>query len=155
MATGYGQVKVHPNSKEKSPLKAYLSFASCRLGCETPLQCSIDCLNPENGTDFVSVYIEYTLVFIDTGRSLERVIEHLNEAGQLLNLVKCHSVIREVENIGYLIITIGLFQPNRHLLAVKNFPVPGGAKVVQQFIGLASYYHILLSDCNKFELYTN
>ena len=98
-------------------------------------------LNPENGTDFVSVCIEYTLVFIDTGRNLERVIEHLNEAGLLLNQVKCHFVKREVENIGYIIITIGLFPPNRDLLAVKNFPVPGGAMEVQQFIGLASYYH--------------
>ena len=53
-------------------------------------------LNPENGTDFISVYIDYILVFIDTGRNLERVIEHLNEAGLLLNQVKCHFVRREV-----------------------------------------------------------
>ena len=28
-------------------------------------------LNPENGTDFISVNIDYILVFIDTGRNLE------------------------------------------------------------------------------------
>ena len=33
------------------------------------------------------------------------------------------------------------YSNHRHLVAVKNFPVPGGAKGVQQFIGLASYYH--------------
>ena len=53
-------------------------------------------LNPENGTDFVSVYIDYILVFIDAGRNLERVIERLNVAGLLLNQVKCHFVKREV-----------------------------------------------------------
>ena len=98
-------------------------------------------LNPENGTDFVSVYIDYILVFIDTGRNLERVIERLNEAGLLLNQVRCHFVRREVINLGYLIIPNGLFPINRLLLAVKNFPVPGGAKGVEQIIGLASYYH--------------
>ena len=106
-------------------------------------------LNPENGTDFVSVYIYYILVFIDTGRNLERVIERQNEAGLLLNQVKCHFVGRDDENVGYLIIPNGLFSTNSHLLAVKNFPVPGGAKGVQQFIGLVSYYHRFVPGFSK------
>ena len=77
------------------------------------------------------------------------MIEHLNEAGLLLNQVKCHFVRREVENLDYLIIPNGLFPTNWHLLAVKNFPVPGGAKVVEQFIGLASYYHRFVPGFSK------
>ena len=45
----------------------------------------------------------------------------------------------EVEYLGYLSPN-GLFPTNWHLLAVKNLPVPGGAKEVRQFIGLTSYY---------------
>ena len=55
-------------------------------------------LNPENGTDFVSVYIDDILVFSETLdkhlKHLQRVIERLNETGLWLNPVKCHFIRR-------------------------------------------------------------
>ena len=101
-------------------------------------------LNPLDGPDFVSVYLDDILVF---SPSLE---DHLNYLGQVLNRLsevglkfkpsKCHFVTQQVKYLGHLITPQGIKPNPEYERAVKDFPVPTSLKGVHAFIGLASYY---------------
>ena len=101
-------------------------------------------LNPENGPDFVAVYIDDVLVFSRTLdehlEHLHAVIERLQAVGLKLKPTKCHFVREQVEYLGHLITPAGL-QPNPRLIeAVERFPAPQDVKSLRRFIGLCSYY---------------
>ena len=85
-------------------------------------------LKPEQGPNFVSVYIDDVLVFSCTLsehlQHLQLLIKCLQEAGLKLQLAKCHLVCTEVEYLVHLITPEGL-KPNPKLVtAVQEFPVP-------------------------------
>ena len=110
-------------------------------------------LNPIDGANFVSVYIDDILIF---SKSMEEHVHHisvvldrLQDAGLKLKLSKCHFVCQEVEYLGHLITPQGL-QPNpRKVSAVSDFPTPTSVTQVRQFIGLASYYRRFIEGFAK------
>ena len=110
-------------------------------------------LNPAEGPDFVSVYIDDVLVFSSTLEEhlqhLQLVIERLHEVGLKLQPAKCQFIRKEVEYLGHLVTPTGLKTNPRLVEAVKEFPTPNGIKGVQQFLGLASYYRKFISQFAK------
>lgn len=64
-------------------------------------------LNPDDGDDFVSVYIDdilvFSLIFEDHMELLCRVIKPLTEAGLKLKPSKCFFFRKEVEYLGHII----------------------------------------------------
>ena len=101
-------------------------------------------LNPEEGPDFLAVYIDDVLVFSrtleDHMRHLSAVIHRLQEVGLKLKPKKCYFIRQSVEYLGHLITTHRL-QPNPKLVqAVQEFPVCQNLKNLYQFLGLSSYY---------------
>ena len=108
------------------------------------MQCILMGLNPEEGPDFVAVYIDDILVF---SRTLEDHIDHLRlvfeclvETGLKLKPAKCHFVWREVEYLGHIITPQGLQANPRLVAAVQEFPIPQSLQEVRRFLGLSSYY---------------
>ena len=101
-------------------------------------------LNPENGPDFVAVYIDDILVFSCTLEEhlehLQLVIEWLEEAKLKLKPVKCQFIRKEVDYLGHVLTPEGLKVNARLVEAVTNFPKPQGVTEVRRFLGLASYY---------------
>ena len=89
-------------------------------------------LNPDQGPDFVSVYLDDISVFSETFEKhlehLQQVIERLTVAGFKLKPSKCHFICQEVEYLGHLITPSGIHpNPNRVKAvrkAVRKFPVP-------------------------------
>ena len=101
-------------------------------------------LNPDNGPDFVAVYIDDVLVF---SRTLSDHIQHLKlimaclqEVGLKLKPIKCHFIREEVEYLGHVITRAGLKPTHKLTAAVLEFPVPNNVKEVRKFLGLSSYY---------------
>lgn len=84
LATGYWQIRVHPNSQEKTAFvtpQGLYEFRVMPFGLTNApavfqrlMQCVLMGLNPEEGPDFVAVYIDDILVF---SRTLEDHIDHL------------------------------------------------------------------------------
>ena len=154
LAAGYWQVQMHPDSQQKTAFTTnhgLFEFRVMPFGLRNApavfqrlMQQILTGLNPLDGPDFVSVYLDDILVF---STSLE---DHLNHLGQVLNRLsevglklkpsKCHFVTQQVEYLGHLITPQGIKPNPERERAVKDFPVPTSLKGVRAFIGLASYY---------------
>ena len=85
-------------------------------------------LNPEDGPDFVSVYIDEVLVFApsleDHLEHLKLVTDRLQSAGLKLKPSKCHLLRKGVEYLGHVITPQGLKSNPKLISAVREFPVP-------------------------------
>lgn len=106
-------------------------------------------LNPENGPDFVVVYIDDILVFSCTLEEhldhLRLVIKWLEEAHLKPKPVKCKFICKEVEYLGRVLTPEG-FKVNARLVeAVASFPQPRNVSKMHRFLGLASYYRRFVS----------
>ena len=101
-------------------------------------------LNPDDGPDFVSVYIDDVLVFSrnlsDHLKHLRLVIQRIQGAGLKLKPLKCHFIRTEVEYLGHVITPQGLKTNPKIVIAVTEFPVPRTVRETRKFLGLCSYY---------------
>ena len=110
-------------------------------------------LNPENGPDYVVVYIDDILVF---SRTLEdhlehlcRVIQRIREAGLKMKPSKCSFIGEEVEYLGHIVTPEGLKTNGRLTTAVAEFPKPQSLPEVRRFLGLTSYYRRFVPNFSK------
>ena len=101
-------------------------------------------LNPADGNQFVSVYIDDVLIYSTSlnehPKHLELVIQRIEGAGLKLKPSKCCLVREEVEYLGHVLTPNGLKTNPRLVEAIKVYPQPQNVKEVRQFLGLSSYY---------------
>ena len=151
LASGFWQIRMHPSSQEKTAFvvpQGLYEFRVMPFGLTNApgvfqrlMQRVLADLNPPDGPEFVSVYLDDILVF---SRSLEehlrRVIHKLEAAGLKLKPSKCHFAKMELEYLGHVITREGLKTNPKLVEAVSQFPTPRNIHSVRQFLGLASYY---------------
>ena len=154
LASGYWQVQMHPDSVEKTAFithQGLFEFNVMPFGLRNApsvfqrlMQRVLAGLNPENGPDFVSVYLDDVLVFSETFEEhlhhLALVINRLLKAGLKLRPSKCHFICKQVQYLGHLITPSGILPNPGRTDAVRIYPTPQSVKEVRQFLGLASYY---------------
>ena len=160
LVSGYWQIRLSPNSKEKTAFsvpQGLFEFRVMPFGLPNApavfqrlMQQVLAGLNPEEGPDFVKVYIDDVLVFSPTLAEhldhLRRVLVRIREAGLKLKSSKCHFIAKEVEYLGH-ILTPGGLKPNPTTVsAVKEFPRPTNLKEVRQFLGLSSFYRRFVTN---------
>ena len=104
----------------------------------------LDRLNPDEGHDFVEVYIDDVLVFSCTMEEhvehLHQVLARLRNAGLKLKPTKCHFIRQAVEYLGHVITPDGLKPNPKQVSAIQDYPAPGSVSQVRQFLGMTSYY---------------
>ena len=154
LASGFWQIRVHPDSQEKIAFvipQSLLKFKVMPFGlCNDPavfqrlMQCVLMGFNPAEGPDFVSVYIDDVLVF---SRTLKEHLEHLRlvitrlaEANLKLKPIKCRFVCKEVEYLGHLITPSGLKFNPQLVSAVQEFQTPRDIRELRRFLGQAPCY---------------
>ena len=150
LKSGYWQIRVHPNSQEKTAFVTHqglYEFSVMPFGLmnapavfQRLMQQVVMGLNPEAGPDYVAVYLDDILVF---SRSLEEHRNHLKQlfkrievVGLKLNPKKCSFACQRVEYLGHVIIAQGLKLNPDHIEAVKQYKVPRDIHTVCQFLGL-------------------
>ena len=163
LASGYWQVKVHPDAREKTAFithQGLYEFNIMPFGLRNApavfqrlMQRVLAGLNPPAGPDFVSVYLDDVIVFSrtldDHLQHLSLVINRLSQAGLKLKPFKCHFISQEVQYLGHILTPQGM-QPNPdRIAAVRDYPVPKSVREVRQFLGLASYYRRFIKGFAK------
>ena len=154
LAVGYWQVQMHPDLGEKTAFVTHqelYEFTVMPFGLKNApavfqwfMNKVFMGLNPENGRDFVAVYLDDVIIFSDTFEDhlahLKQVLQCFSAAGLKLKPSKCHFICQTVEYLGHTITPKGISPNNSRVVAIQNFPFPTSVKEVRQLVGLASYY---------------
>ena len=154
LASGYWQIRLSPSSREKTAFsvpQGLFEFQVMPFGLTNApavfqrlMERVLAGLNPEQGPDFVEVYIDDVLVFsptlTDHLHHLRQVFDRIREAGLKLKPTKCRFVAPEVEYLGHVLTPEGLKTNPATVSAVREFPVPTNVKEVRGFLGLSSFY---------------
>ena len=163
LASGYWQIPMHPGSVEKTAFitpQGLYEFRVMPFGLTNApgvfqrlMEKVLAGLNPDDGPDYVAVYIDDVLVF---SRTLEEhlqhlcnVIQRLSEAGLKLKPSKCRFIREEVEYLGHVITPYGLKTNPRITSSVKGFPRPRNMTELRRFLGLCSYYRRFVHNFSK------
>jgi hypothetical protein len=89
-------------------------------------------------------YLDDVLVsspnFDDHLKSLQKVFDHIWEAGLHLKAQKCHFLRTSVKYLGHVITLEGIHPDPAKREKIANFPQPTNIHEVRSFLGLASYY---------------
>ena len=146
LASGYWQVKVHPDSREKTAFITHqelYEFKVMPFGLRNApavfqrlMQCVLARPNPPEGSDFVSVYLDDVIVFSrtldDHMRHLSLVIDRLAKAGLKLKPSKCHFMSQKVQYLGHLLTPDGIRPNPDRVAAVRDYPALTSVKGVRQ-----------------------
>ena len=112
-------------------------------------------LNPTEGDDFVTAYINDILIFspmlCDHLQHLRQFINRLREVNLKLKLTKCKFVRESVDYLGHVITATGLQTNPRLTDAVQKFPRPENVHDVRRFLGMTSLTSFCLSA--KYAIY--
>ena len=153
LTSGFWQIKMHPNSREKTafvPPQGLYEFRVMPFGLTNApavfqrlMQQMISSLNPGPESEFLSVYIDGILVFSETLDQhllhLERVIQRIMEVGLKLKPAKCRFIQGELEYLGHLVSQDGLKLNPRLVEAAEQFAMPTSVQETRWFLGLCSY----------------
>ena len=154
LKSGYWQIRVHPDSQEKTAFitpQGLYEFRVMPFGLmngpavfQRLMQQVVMGLNPEEGPDHIAVYLDDILVFsksLDEHRNhLKQVFQRIEEVGLKLNPKKCSFACQRVEYLGHIITAQGLKPNPDRIEAVKQYKVPHDVHTVRQFLGLTSFY---------------
>ena len=160
LASGYWQIRVAPSSREKTAFvtpHGLFQFRVMPFGLTNApavfqrlMQSVLMGLNPVDGNQFVSVYIDDVLVYSRTLpehlEHLQLVIQRIQQAGLKLKPSKCSFVREEVEFLGHVLTPEGLKTNPRIVEAVKEYRQPQNVKKIRQFLGLSSYYRRFIKN---------
>ena len=150
LQSGYHQVDMHPDSKEKT---AFISHAglfhfnvlSFGLTNAPPnFQRLMNRVLHGPTWKICLIYIDDIIVFSSTFvehlARLSLVLDRLREANLKLKPSKCDFARTVVNFLGFKVSAEGIFPQKEKIEAVKSFPVPKSVKEVRSFLGLCNYY---------------
>ncbi|GFV91580.1 retrovirus-related Pol polyprotein from transposon 412 [Trichonephila clavipes] len=114
LKSGYWQVEIHPEDREKQhslPAKDYGSSKSCR-----------------------------GRTFEEHLQNIRKVLSKLSDANLKLNPSKCKFFQKEVNYLGHIISAEGVRTDPEKVSAVKNWKRPENLRELRSFLGLCTYY---------------
>ena len=142
LASGFWQIKMHPESQEKTAFSTphgLFEFRVMPFGLmnapsvfQRLMQQVLSSINPENGPQFVTPYMDDLLVFSSTLVEhldhLKLILMKLRDVGLKLNPNKCCFIRQEVEYLGHVITPHGLKPNDKLIAAVREFVPPKNAQ---------------------------
>ena len=150
LRSGYWQVPMHPDDKEKT---AFITPDGLYHFNVMPFGLSNAPATFERLMDNVLrglkwhiclCYLDDILVFSSTFDEhlsrLRSVLHALSQAGLQLNHKKCHFGQRQAKVLGHIVDAQGVQPDPDKVRAVAEFPVPKNVKELQSFLGLCSYF---------------
>jgi len=154
---GFHQIKIHPEHTKffsfATPDGQY-EFLRLPFGySEAPAEFQkrlVQVLQPLIRTDRVIIYIDDILIASETINEnldvLRQVLLLLKRYDFELNFRKCRFLRSEIEYLGFVIKNQSITLSERHVNAIRNFPVPKDNHQVQRFLGLVSFFCRFISN---------
>ena len=150
LKSGYWEIEVHPQSREKTAFVSHNSlyeFNVMPFGL-TNSGASFQRLmgHVPQGLEyrFALIYINDVTIFsksIDEHLThLEEVFSRLSDANMKLNPEKCSFVKERIKYLAHVVTPEGIFPYPSKVEVIKNFPTPACLKELKSFLGLANYY---------------
>ena len=150
LASGYWQVKVAPEDREKTAFTTpYGLYQFCVMPfglCNAPstFQRLMELVLAGLHWSSCLVYLDDIIIYSRTVKEhltrLEEVLERLQAAGMKLKPKKCRLLRRKVNYLGYIVSSGGVQTDPLKVECILSWPSPTTQKELRQFLGLASYY---------------
>ena len=144
LASGYWQVKMDPQSQEKTAFTTHsglYEFAVMPFGlCNAPatFQRLMEAVLAGVAREKCMVYLDDVLVIGQTFEehvdNLRCVFNRLRTAELKLKPTKCYFGSHQVEYLGYLVSQDGISADLRKVKAIRDFPSPRDVKTLQSFL---------------------
>ena len=150
MQSGFWQIEVHPDSKEKTAFitpDGLWQFKKMPFGlCNAPasFQRMMDIVLTGLKRNSCLIYLDDVVVFSKTYdehlAQLSSVLAAIKKAGLRLKVNKCRFGETKLSMLGHIVDKDGVYPDPEKVRAVKDFPRPTDVRSTQSFIGLCSYY---------------
>lgn len=159
MASGYHQISIHPDDKEKTAFstdKGHFEFNRMCFGLKSAPATFQRLMNRVlqgiNGYR-AFVYLDDIIVISSTLQEhinqLREVFARLRKFNLQLQPPKCEFLRREVNYLGHVITEDGVKPDRAKVECISNYPVPRNTKEVKAFLGLVGYYRKFIKDFSK------
>ena len=150
MATGYWQVELAPEDREKTAFstgKGLHHFKVMAMGLKNAsgtFQKLMELILAGLDTKSCLVYLDDVILFNKTEEehldTLREVLERIQAAGLKLKTQKCRFARREVTFLGHLISEEGIRPDPNKVAKVLAWPLPTSDEEMKSFLGLCGYY---------------
>jgi RNase H-like domain found in reverse transcriptase/Reverse transcriptase (RNA-dependent DNA polymerase)/Integrase zinc binding domain/Integrase core domain len=150
LASGYYQIPMDKDSAEKTAFNVpgghyqYTRMAMGLRNSAATFQRLMDSVLMNLSGEEALCYIDDVVIFSKDIQShvnsIDKVFKRLNDVNLTIRLEKCTFAASEVNYLGHVISSRGLFPDPKKVEAIKNYLVPKSATEVRSFIGLAGYY---------------
>ena len=150
LASGYWQVEVHPQHREKTAFttgQGLYEFRVMPFGlCNAPstFQRLMELVLAGLRWDICLAYLDDIVVFGCTFEEhlqrLRIVLSRLRDANLKLNPKKCQFFQQSVSFLGHVISRHGVSTDPTKIESIEKWPTPINVQELQSFLGLASYY---------------
>ena len=156
LISGYWQVELHPDDKEKSAfttVDGLLEFNVMPFGfCNVPATFQRLMDSVLAGLQWTSclVYMDDIIIpgktFDDHLQNLHSVLLHLRKANLKLQPPKCIFAWKSVRFLGHIVSLEGIAADPSKVDKVATWPTPTCRRDVQQFLGLCNYYRRFIKN---------
>ncbi len=150
LASGYWQIRMHPDSKEKTTFNSKMGsyyFNVMPFGlvkAPATFQSLIDRIYRDIQYKFMNGYFDdlsiYSKTFKEHLLHLREVFDRLRKNKLQAKITKCKFVQRETVFLGHLVSAEGIKPDPDKIKAVREWRIPRSKKDIRSFVGLCSYY---------------
>ena len=159
LSSGYWQVPLHPEDKEKTAfttgtgLYRFNVMPFGLVNAPMTFQRLMEAVLHGLHWSTCLIYLDDCIVlgknFDDHLHNLQDVLKRFREAGLKLKPSKCQFFRKEVTYLGYVISADGVLPDPNNISKVESWPQPRNPTNVRSFLGLASFYRRFIQDFSK------
>src|ERR1700729_1521302 len=150
LKSGYWQVQLHPEDKEKAAFSTgtglwqfnVMPFGLCNAPAtfERLMEITLRGLTWKTCLVYLDDIIILGKTFDEHLKNVEEVFQKLRGAQLKLSPKKCHFFQKEVKYLGHLISEDGVKTDPEKTEAIQNWPIPKNKHEIRSFLGLCTYY---------------
>lgn len=159
LKSGYWQVEIHPEDREKTAFttgQGLWQFKVMPFGlCNAPATFERLMETVLKGLSFEACLVYLDDIFIvgktfeDHLHNLRKVFKKLREANLKLSPSKCNLFRHEVRYLGHIISREGIKTDPEKINAVQRWPAPKDVHQLRSFLGLCTYYRKFVKDFSR------